>query len=165
MVLTIKIQNLKQNKWYVIDSEVKGNYILDNEIKLSTSSLESNLCDYSDVYILVTGNINVTGGDGNIKLAFKNCSPFKICRAEVNETLVGEAVYINIAMPMYNLIEYSDSYSDTSGTLWKFKKDEQPIDNNGAFINITAKSSLSFKYKSNLIGDTVADGANKKEKL
>ena len=56
-------------------------------------------------------------------------------------------------MPMYTLIEYSDNYSDTSGSLWQFKRDEQPIDNNGAFINITA----------DFIGDTVADGANRKK--
>ena len=66
-------------------------------------------------------------------------------------------------MPMYNLIEYSDNYSDTSGSLWQFKRDEQPIDNNGASINLTAENSSSFKYKSNFIGDTVADGANRKK--
>ena len=59
-------------KWYAIDSETNGNYLTDNEIKFLTSSLESHLCDYSCVYILVTGNINVTGGDGNTKLALKN---------------------------------------------------------------------------------------------
>ena len=69
-------------KWYVIDSESKGNYSDKNEIKFLISSLESNLCDYSDAYILVTGNINVTGGDANTKVAFKNCSPFKKCRTE-----------------------------------------------------------------------------------
>ena len=65
-------------------------------------------------------------------------------------------------MPMYNLIEYSDNYSDTSGSLWQFKWDEQPINNNEPFIDITAENSSSFKYKSNLIGDTDADGANRK---
>ena len=64
---------------------------------------------------------------------------------------------------MYNLIKYSDNYSDTSGSLWQFKRDEQPIDNNGASINLTAENSSSFKYKSNFIGDTVADGANRKK--
>ena len=64
-------------KWCIIDSEAKGNYLTDNEIKFLTSSLESNLCDYSDAYILVTGNINITGGDDNTKAAFKNCVPFK----------------------------------------------------------------------------------------
>ena len=117
-------------KWYIVDSESKGNYLPNNEIKFLTSSLESSLCDYSDVYILVTENINVTGGDNNTKVAFKNCAPFKKCRTEINKAFAAEAVNINIAMPMYNLIEYSDNYSDTSGSLWQFKRDEQPIDNN-----------------------------------
>ena len=56
-------------KWYVIDSESKGNYSHENPIKFLTSSLESNLCDYSDAYILVTGNTNVTGGDANTKVS------------------------------------------------------------------------------------------------
>ena len=71
-------------KWYVIDSESKGVYSHEDEIKFFTSSLESSLCDYSDVYILVTGNINVTGGDNNTKVAFKNCAPFEKCRTEIN---------------------------------------------------------------------------------
>ena len=97
----------------------------DNEIKFLTNSFESSLCDYSDAFILVTGNINVTGGDANTKVAFKNCAPFKKCRTEINETFVDDAEHINIAMPMYNLIEYSDNYSDTSGSLWQFKRDER----------------------------------------
>ena len=97
----------------VIDSESKGKYSDETEIKFLASSLESNLCDYSDAYILVAGNINVTGGDANTKVAFKNCAPFRKCRTEINETFFDDAQYINIAMPMYNLIEYSDNYSDT----------------------------------------------------
>ena len=110
-------------KWYVIDSESKGNYSNENPIKFLTSSLESNLCDYSDAYILVTGNITVTGGDENTKVAFKNCAPFRECRTEINETFIDNAERINIAMPMYNLIEYGDNYSDTSVSLWQFKRD------------------------------------------
>ena len=67
--------------------------------------LESNPCDYSDVYILITGNIAVTGCDVNTKAAFKNCAPFKDCRTEINKTFVDYADFINIVMPMYNLIE------------------------------------------------------------
>ena len=67
-------------KWYVIDSESKNNYSDEDPIKFLTKSLESSLCDYSDAYILVTGNINVTGGDANKKVAYKNCSPFRKCR-------------------------------------------------------------------------------------
>ena len=65
-------------EWYVIDSETKGNnYLPDNEIKCLTGSLESNLCDYSDAYILVTGNVTVAGGDASAKVAFKSCAPVK----------------------------------------------------------------------------------------
>ena len=118
--------------------------------------------NYSDGHILVTGNINVTGGDANTKVAFKNCAPFKDCRTEINDTFVDYADFINITMPIYNLIEYSDNYSDTSGILWQFKRDEQPIANDRASINLTTEN-LPFKYKSNFIGNTVADGANRKK--
>ena len=64
-------------KWYVIDSESNGNYSKDEEIKFLTRSIESSLCDYSDAYILVTGNFTVTGGNAITKVAFKNCAPFK----------------------------------------------------------------------------------------
>ena len=60
-------------KWYVIDSESKGVYSHEHEIKFLTSSLESSLCDYSDVYVLITGNIAVVGANNNTKVAFKNC--------------------------------------------------------------------------------------------
>ena len=104
-------------KCYVIDSETKRNQSYENLIKFLTSSLESSLCDYSDAYVLVEGNIAVVGANNNTKIAFKNCAPFRKCRTEINETFIDEAEHINIAMPMYNLIEYSDNYSDLSGSL------------------------------------------------
>ena len=103
-------------KWYVTDSESKDVYSHENTIKFLTSSLESSLCDYSDAYILVTGDIVVEGGNNNTKVAFKNCSSFRKCRTEINETFIDEAEYFNITMAMYKLIEYSDNYSDTSGS-------------------------------------------------
>ena len=156
----MKIQNLQQKKWYIIDSESKGNYLPDNEIKFLTSSLESSLCDYSDAYILVTGNITVkrrnAADTADIALGaitqvvFKNCAPFEKCRTEINETFIDEADFINITMPMYNLIKYSDNYSDSSGSLWDFKRDEI-VDN----ANMTNDDNVpSFKYKANLIGNT-----------
>ena len=101
---------------------------------------------------MVTGNIVVVGADDNTKVAFKNCAPFRKCRTEINETFVDDAQHINIAMPMYNLIEYSDNYSDTSGSLWQFKRDEIEGD-----VDLTVdgnhipNNSSSFKYKSSLI--------------
>ena len=101
-------------KWYVIDSESKSNYSDENLIKFVTKTLESSLYDYSDAYILVTGNI-VVGGDANTKATFKNCAPFRECRTQINDTYVDDTKAIIITMPMYNLIEYSDNHSDTSG--------------------------------------------------
>ena len=86
-------------KWFIIDNESKGNYSHHNPITFLTKSIESSLCDYSDVHILVTGNINLTGGDNNTKVAFKSCAPFKDCRTEINETFVDYADFINITMP------------------------------------------------------------------
>ena len=63
--------------WCVIDSESKGNYSKDEQIKFLTRSIESSLGDYSDAYILVTGSIRITRGNQNKKVAFKNCAPFK----------------------------------------------------------------------------------------
>ena len=114
-------------KWYVIDSESKGNYSHHDPIKLLTKSIESSLCDYSDAYILVTGDIAVkrrnTADTADITLvaitqvAFKNCTPFEKCSTQIDGTLVDETNFINIRMPMYNLFEYGDNYSDTSGSL------------------------------------------------
>ena len=92
------------------------------KLNFLTNSFKSSLSDYSDAYILVTGNINVTGGNANTKVAFKNCAQFRKCRAEINKTFVDDAERINIVMPMYNLIEYSDNYSDTSGSYGSLKE-------------------------------------------
>ena len=126
--------------------------IIHRKIKFLTSLLESSLCDYSDAYVLVTGNIAVVGANNNTKVAFKNCSPFRECRTKMNETFVDNAEYINIAMPMYNLIKYSNNYSDTSGSLWQFKRYEieQNVDLTVGDNHIPNNSS-SFKYKSSFI--------------
>ena len=94
-------------KWHVIDSESKGNYSKDDPIKCLTKSLESSLCDYSDAYILVTGNITATPNNAVTQVVFKNCAPFD-CITEINDTFIDYADFINITMPMNNLIEYSD---------------------------------------------------------
>ena len=97
-------------KWYVIDSQTtKGKYKQGVTIK-------SSLRDYSDAFILVTGNITVKANN-DTDVAFKNCAPFSTCATKINDIFVDEANHIYIAMPMYNLIEYSDNYSDTSGSL------------------------------------------------
>ena len=73
-------------QWYVIDSETKSEYSHHNPIKFLTKRIESSCCDYSDAYILVTGDIAVTGGNANTKAAFKNCAPFEKCSVKINGT-------------------------------------------------------------------------------
>ena len=87
--------------------------------------------------------------NNNTKVACKNCTPFRKCRIEMDETFIDEAEHINIVMPMYNLIEYSDNYSDTSGSLWQFKRDEIEGDVDLTVDgNYILDNSSSFKYKS-----------------
>ena len=163
MVLANEYAKFATKKWYVTDSESKGAYSHENTINFATKSIESSLCDYSDAYILVTGNIVATGGDNNTKVAFKSCAPFRKCRIKKNETFVDDAEYINIARSMYNFIEYSDNYSDTSKGLWQFKRDKQHTNNNGISIDLTAEILDHLNTKSNLIGNTDANGANRKK--
>ena len=80
---------------------------------------------------------------------------------EINKNFVDEADFINTAMPMYNLIEYSNNYSDTSGCLWGFKRHD--VANNGNMAN--NNNVPSFKYKANLIGNTKANGTKKRVKI
>ena len=68
----------------------------------------------------ITGNITVAA-DNDTDVAFKNYAPFTTCTTKINDIFVDEANHVYIAMPMYNLIEYNDNYSDTSGSLWQFK--------------------------------------------
>ena len=97
-------------KWYIIDSKTTGVYSPNDEIIILTNSSESSLCDYSHAYISVTGSINVTGGNANTKVAFKNCAPFEEYKTEINKTFVDKTEHINIAMPKYNLIKCSNNY-------------------------------------------------------
>ena len=141
-------------KWYVIDSESKGNYSQDDPIKLLTKSLESSLCDYSEACILVTRNITATPNNAVTQVVSKNCAPFKNERTEMNDIFIDNADFINITIPMYNLIVYSDNYSETSGSLWNFKRDEIIND-----ANITYDNNFpSFKYKASIIGNAENNG-------
>ena len=95
--------------------------------------MKPNLCDYSDAYIVVTGDITAEGGNADTKVAFKNCVPFTRCVAHINDEHVETAENLDIIMPMYNLIEYSDNYADSSGSLYQFKRDEQNINNGNIY--------------------------------
>ena len=114
-------------KWYVIDNQItKGKYKQDDTIKYERETIKSSLCDYSDAFVLVTGNITVSAAN-DTDVVFKNCAPFSTCKTVINDVFVDKADHIYIAMIMYNSIENSDNYSDTSRTLWQFKRDETPL--------------------------------------
>ena len=114
-------------------------------LKFETGTIKSSLCDYSDAFILVTGNITVNAAN-DTHVALKSCAPISKCTAKINDVFVDKVNHIYIEMPMYNLIEYSDNCSDTSGSLWQFKRDEVP-NNNAA---LTIDNSQSFNYKAAL---------------
>ena len=111
-------------------------YNNDNEIRLRTSMLRSNLCDYRDAYIRVKGTITVanTAAQGqpnngaNKKVIIKNCAPFTKCISRINKAQIDDAHDIDVIMPMYNIIKHSDNFSKTSGILWKFYRYLPAID-------------------------------------
>ena len=151
-------------KWYIINDENNTNYGVNKDtvannpdtIKYDTRVLKANLCNYAEAYILVYGTIRGTGGINNTRLALKNCAPFTKCNLEINDEHVDTVANLDIVMPMYNLIEYSDNYQDSSSTLYQYKRDEPPEAN--AINDLTTDTSSSFKYKVELLGNPVLDG-------
>ena len=119
---------MQQWIWYVVNDQNNADDGEGNEdsttVKFETKVIKSSLCDYSDAYILVTGDITATSGVANTRDTFKFCDPFTKYITHINDKHIDGAHNLDIIRPMYNLIEYSDNYSDTSGSLWQFKKDE-----------------------------------------
>ena len=148
-------------KWYIINDENNTNYGVDKDtgannpdtIKYDTRVLKPNLCDYAEPYILVDGTIRGTGRNNNTRLALKNYAPFTKCNLEINDEHIDTAENLDITIPMYNLIEYSDNYQDSSATLYQYKRDEPPAAN--AINDLTTDTSSSFKYKVSLLGNPV----------
>ena len=116
-------------------------------VKAETQVIKSNLCGYSDSYILVTGHITATCGNSNTRAAFKSCASFTKCMADINDKQVDNSDNLDITMPMQNLIECSGNYPDTSGSLWQFKRDKKNMNNTNP-ANITTADSSSFKCNS-----------------
>ena len=143
-----------------------GTYNPNKQIKFNTTMLKSSLCDQSDAYIHVKGTVTVnkTGttaapNNRNKKVILKNCAPFTSCISEINNTQIDNAKDIDIVMPMYNLIEYSDNYSKTSGSLWQYYKDIPAANNNGGIFNFNgANATDSFNSKVKIVGQTDNDG-------
>ena len=99
---------------------------------------------------MVDGTIRAGNAHANTELALKNCAPFTKCNLEINDEHVDTAENLDIVMSMYNLIEYSDNYQDSSATLYQYKRDEPQDD---LANNLATDTSSSFKYKVNLLGN------------
>ena len=111
-------------------------------VKFDTEIVRLFLCDYSDDYILVTGNIKVKNGNDATRVAIKNCHPFTRATFKLNNEQVDNADNIDLTMNLYNMLEYSDNYVDTTGSLYQYKRPE-PRNNNGNIVNLgTALSSF-----------------------
>ena len=152
-----------------INDESRGAYNVNSQIKFKTTMLKSSLCDYSDAYILVKGAISVnnTAGAGavvnnnnnNKKVIFKNCAPFTNCISEINNTQVDNAKDIDIVMPMYNLIEYSENYVKSTGSLWQYCKDIPARNANDKIIVFEVNNVTdSFNFKVKFTGQTGNNG-------
>ena len=162
----------RKKKWLEINDESRGAYNVNSQIKFKTTMLKSSLCDYSDAYILVKGTISVnntaTAGaavNNNIrKVIFKNCSPFTNCIRKINNTQVDKAKEIDVVMPMYNLIEYSNNYTKTTGSLWQYCKDIPARDANNIIETFTSGNTTdSFNFKTKIAGRTRNDGTKEFE--
>ena len=159
---TISYLNLEQNIRSTKNDKSTVMYNVNSDIRFKTTMLKSSLCDYSGAYTLVKGRITITGAEAdaaarqidkrNKGVIFNNCAPFINCKSEINNTKIDNVKDIDIVMPMHNLIEYSDNYSKTSGSLWQYYKDE-PNDN--------LTDCESFKSKIKITGNTPADGNTK----
>ena len=142
--------------WVEINDKSRETYSVNKQIRFKTSMLRSSLCDYSDVYILVKRNKSVNNtaaadanaNNTNKKFIFKYCAPLTDCISKVNNTQVDNAKVIDILMPMYNLIEYSDNYSKTSGSLGEYCKDIPAVNNNSDIVDFNeANATDSFNLK------------------
>ena len=126
--------------------------------------MRSNLCDYSDAYILVKGTITVNGVVNgseneilrrNRSLILKNNAPFVSCMTKINNEFIEDADDLDIVMPIYNLLEYSKNYRKTIGSLYNYYRDELSDDNNPYnFPNTNVVNSSAFKYKNKITGNT-----------
>ena len=128
-----KPSKFRTRNWVEINDESRGTYS-SNDINFKTTMPRSNLCNYANAYILVKGTITITSvGDNdavkrlnerNKGVIFKNCAPITKCIIRINNIEIDNAQVIDIVVPIYNLIEYSDNYSKTSGSFWQFYKDD-----------------------------------------
>ena len=129
-------------------------------IKSEAKVIEAFLCDYSDAYILVTGYIRAAADDANTKVTFKNCTPFTKRINHINDEHVGNAKKLWYYNTYVQLDWIQCNHSDTSGSLWQFKRDESTVTNDGNPDNVSTDNSTSFKYKTSFISESTAINNN-----
>ena len=132
-----------------IYDQSEKNYNFNKEIRIKTPLLRSDVCYFSDAYILLKGIITVTEPDNakrNKAVTFKNNAPFINRISKINGVQVGNTEDLDIVMPMNNLLEYSKNYRNTTGSLWKYYRDEAS--------NPLSSNSESFKYKTSITENT-----------
>ena len=153
--------------WVEINDESRGTYSVNRQINFKISMLRSSLCDYSDAYILVKGNILVNNtatadADANStrkKVIFKNCAPLTDYISKIHHTQIDNAKDIDIVMPMYNLIEYSDNYWKTSGCLCQYCKDIPAVNNGGNIVDFNGDNAIDlFNFKTKITDQTANNG-------
>ena len=107
-------------KWYVVNDHNNGNYSQGDDVqsivKFNAELVKPFLCDYSDAYILVTGNIKVLNGNDATRVAIKNCHPFTRASFKLNDEQVDTADNLDLTVNLCNMLEYSDNYVDTKGS-------------------------------------------------
>ena len=136
-------------KWNIVNDNAYANYGVGNEIIYNTEVSKPNLCDYNYAYNLVRGDITVITVPAT-QVAFKNCAPYTKCITKIDGGTIDDVKDLELVMPIYNLIEYSSNYSETTGSLWFYSKDEATN-----FNNIENTDDFkSFKYKAKLLGNT-----------
>ena len=156
----------RTKNWVEKNDESRGTYSVNRQINFKTPVVTSSLCNYSDAYILVNGKTKVDNTtiaaaptNKNKKLIFKNGAPFTNWISKINNTQADNAEYIDIVMPMYNLIEYSDDFFKTSGSLWQYCKDIQAVNDDGNIVDFNgANATDSFNFKIKMTDQTGDDG-------
>ena len=162
-----KPSKFRTRNWVEMNGNTRGAYSPNKQITIKTAMLRSSLCDYNDAYVLVKVNITVNStaaastaaNNAAKKVIFKNCAPFTNCVSKINNIEIDNAQNIDLAMPMYNLIVYSDNYSKSSGSLWQYCKEIMAVNNEGNIVDFNgANATDSFNFKTKITGQTNNDG-------
>ena len=143
----------RTKNWVEINDESLRTYKTNTQSRFKTSMLRSSLCDYSDAYIHVKENVTVVNAaalgqaasNANKKVILKGCAPFTSSISKINNTQIDDAQNIYVVMPMYNLIEYSDTYSKISEDLWQYCRDIPAVndDDDGEITNFTEANATT----------------------